>query len=101
MNGDRQCVDWNGTRSDYTSVKYGIRQGSILGPLLFLVIVADLPEHLGLNQDFNAMYADDLDVWQAGKSPDEVAAKLEVIATRFTAFAKGNGLALNAKKVTA
>jgi hypothetical protein len=57
-----------------------------------------LPEHLGLNQDFNAMYADDLDVWQAGKSPDEVAAKLEVIATRFTAFAKGYGLALNAKK---
>ena len=42
MEGGRQQVNWAGTLSGFVAVKYGVRQGSILGPLLFLIIMADL-----------------------------------------------------------
>jgi hypothetical protein len=56
MIGGRQQVVWRGVRSNVAIVKYGVGQGSILGPLLYLVIVADLPAFLGLGRKGNAMY---------------------------------------------
>ena len=43
LTGGQQCVDWSGTRSSFTPVKYRVCQGSILGPLLFITLMADLP----------------------------------------------------------
>jgi hypothetical protein len=52
MEGGRQIVDWNGARSKPVEIRFGVRQGSILGPLLFLVHVASLSDTLehGLNE---------------------------------------------------
>jgi hypothetical protein len=98
ISGGRQKVVWHGVRSNVPDVKYGVRQGSILGPLLYLVIMADLPAFLGLGRKGNAMYADDLNVWGRGKTRAEVAKKLEKLADKFAVFTKGNGLTLNAAK---
>jgi hypothetical protein len=46
LSGRQQCVDWSGTRSGFAEVRFGVRQGSILGPILFLVLMADLPDCL-------------------------------------------------------
>ena len=46
MIGRCQSVIWNNITSSPLSLTYGVPQGSILGPLLFLVMVADLPDYI-------------------------------------------------------
>ena len=98
LTGGQQCVDWGGTRSDYIPVKFGVRQGSILGPLLFISLMASLPHHLGLKDNENCGYADDVCLWATGKTVSEVKTRLNQLAQSFVEFAAGNALSLNESK---
>ena len=52
----KQFVSINHTNSNLASIEYGVPQGSILGPLLFLVFQNDLPAALRTTPSF---FADD------------------------------------------
>ena len=52
----KQRVILNGQYSTWTNVEAGVPQGSILGPLLFLIYINDLPENLVSNPK---LFADD------------------------------------------
>lgn len=61
MSNGKQSVVWDSVVSDILDVLYGVRQRLILGPLLYLVIVADLPSFLRLwDSDGNSAYANTL-----------------------------------------
>ncbi|QQP39010.1 Rna-directed dna polymerase from mobile element jockey-like protein, partial [Caligus rogercresseyi] len=54
LSGGSQRVVWNGAESDFLNVKYGVRQGSILGPILYLVLVADVTSCVGIGDEENS-----------------------------------------------
>jgi hypothetical protein len=98
MSGGRKVVVWNGVKSDPVGMVYGVRQGSILGPLLYNVHVADMPTCLDVGKEYNTGYADNTKAWQVGDTLENVAASLQRVADRFAAYTKGNGPSLNAAK---
>ena len=52
----KQRVVLNGFFSDYSSIESGVPQGSVLGPLLFLIYINDLERNITSNIKF---FADD------------------------------------------
>ncbi|QQP55414.1 Uncharacterized protein FKW44_008578, partial [Caligus rogercresseyi] len=88
LTGGYQRVVWNGTESVFLPVEYGVRQGSILGPILYLVLVADVTSCVGVGNEDNCGYADDFFLRAVGDSLRK--------ADAFSRFSGGNGLVLNA-----
>jgi hypothetical protein len=83
MTGGRQRVVWDGTVGGLFNVLYGVRQGSILGPILFIILTRGMAEFLGVREDENVVYADDSNIWQTGSNVEEVARKLAEKAALF------------------
>ena len=57
LSGRRQRVVINGRSSEYFQVESGVLQGSVLGPLLFLIYINDLENGIKSKVNF---FADDL-----------------------------------------
>ena len=69
-----QRVVLNGQCSSWSSVLAGVPQGSILGPLLFLIYINDLPENL---QSTVKLFADDTSLFSTVYEPNISASQLE------------------------
>jgi hypothetical protein len=87
--GGSQCVDWDGAVSSFVEMAFVVRQGSILGPVLFVLHTADMAAALGYC--FNVTYADDSNIWAVGDDVGSVKARLEELAALFTLWAKMAG----------
>ena len=92
----QQAVNFNKTMSHYEAVTCGVPQGSILGPLLFLISFNDVEESL---QYCNIiMYADDTVIFTSGKSLKEIEESLTSDFNRIANWMTENELVINTKK---
>ena len=71
-----QLTSVNGKFSSSRAVKCGVPQGSILGPLLFLVYINDLPNCLECTTA--RLFADDTNITASGKSIRELERTLNL-----------------------
>ena len=91
----QQYVELNGYRSTTLPLPVGVPQGSILGPLLFLLYINDLPSATNLK---SVMFADDTNLLIQGKNLDALTASLNSELEGINDYFKANQLKLNAKK---
>jgi hypothetical protein len=76
LTGARQRVVWDGQVSDVVDVEYCVRQGSLLGLVLYLLHVSDLPLALEIrDSDGDSGYADDMAVWVVAEDHKEAYRK--------------------------
>ena len=92
----KQYVTINGSNSTNRSITYGVPQGSILGPLLFIVYINDMPEIDKLVKFI--LYADDANIIVTGDNALEIEEKMAELNLKLVQWINCNGLMLNLKK---
>lgn len=92
----KQIVKCAKNTSDERSVMVGVPQGSVLGPILFLLFVNDLTQHIHLGTA--NLYADDCIIYCTGSSISEVNMNLQKCIDDVCSWYQRNRLALNAEK---
>ena len=92
----KQTVTISSFKSSFKDIVCGVPQGSILGPLLFIIYINDLPN--ALQTSFPIMYADDTNVFYSGKSLDEIEHSLNNDLTILSDWLSVNKLSLNLNK---
>ena len=85
----------NNMTSDSLNITCGVPQGSVLGPLFFLIYINDMQEALRSNIK---LYADDTILYQSGVNAHEAADLLQADLDRFCKWCSINKLSINTKK---
>lgn len=92
----KQKVSVNNAVSEDAYILDGVPQGSILGPLLFIMFINDLP--LYTNSVNTDMYADDTNLYVSGESKSAIERKLQISLNSLSTWCKYNGMLLNTSK---
>jgi hypothetical protein len=96
LTGRKQFVFCNGVQSSVKSISCGVPQGSVLGPLLFLIYINDLPNISDKLQFF--LFADDTNIYYEHKDLKVLENIVNKELRKLSLWLNLNRLALNISK---
>ena len=94
LTGRSQCVAVDGEESDWCPVVSGVPQGSVLGPVLFLLFINDITDEVTSTV---RLFADDSMIYRNIKTPEDQILLHRDLLTVFN-WAKTWGMSFNVKK---
>ena len=96
LSSRKQRVKIGNSLSNTETVSFGVPQGSILGPLLFVIFINELPAQCQNSEV--SLFADDTTIVAWGKTPEEVEVKLQHDLERVNNWLHVNCLKTNKEK---
>ena len=97
LSNSKQYVHLQGTDPKTESVTCGVPQGSILGPLLFIIFYVDYISDVS-NKIFPILFADDTTILMEGNSIHNVIASHNIELHKLNVWLKANKLSINVAK---
>ena len=96
LTGRKQFVSLNGTNSNFKNITCGVPQGSLLGPLLFILYINDFQNSSNLLSFI--LFADDTSVFFSHKNPNTLVDTVNTELSRIHEWICCNKLSLNVLK---
>ena len=95
LNGRQQCVAIGGSLSSFKPISIGVPQGSILGPILFLLYINDLPNATSL---LPFLFADDTTCVKSGTNLPSLFREVNIEFQKLGEWFRANKLSLHPGK---
>lgn len=95
LSNRKQYVNANGVNSDLGLISSGVPQGSILGPILFLIFFNDLPQCTLLQL---LLFADDTTILASGPDINDLVDFVNAELRKISIWFRSNKMALHPKK---
>ena len=90
-----QCILLHGSYSSKGSVKYGVPQGSVLGPIPFSLFISDFPLHVkNISVDCD-MLADDTTLHTSGKDIMQIKSNMQDSLDQVSNWCDNNHMVIN------
>ena len=95
LNNRTQYVEINGIKSSIKNITHGVPQGSVLGPILFLLYINDLPNAIDI---FSSLFADDTIFAHSDSNLNRLEERVNMELEKSKLWFQANKLSLNVAK---
>ena len=97
LSNRKQCVKNGIEYSNWVTINHGVPQGTVLGPLIFLIYINDFPEKMKKREDV-LQFADDTCIICHSKSDENLLCEINSVFESTDSYMRQNMLTLNRDK---